>query len=263
MSTVPRFGVLNAPKDWRTVDFISDLHLMPEEPATHAAWQRYMASTPADAVFILGDLFEAWIGDDAALPGSFEGGCAEVLRQAAARLPVYLMHGNRDFLVGEPFLAAHGVQFLADPSVLDWAGARYLLTHGDLLCTQDVAYQRFRQQVRSPDWQRAVLARPLSERQVMAQQMRAQSVAAQAGGVVYADIDAPLAREWLMAAGAHTLIHGHIHRPGDHALGHDAAGLPWQQVVLSDWHITGQDHRAQVLRLSADHQLERINLGPM
>ena len=147
--------------------------------------------------------------------------------------------------------------------MLAWAGARYLLTHGDLLCTQDVAYQRFRQQVRSPDWQRAVLARPLSERQVMAQQMRAQSVAAQAGGVVYADIDAPLAREWLMAAGAHTLIHGHIHRPGDHALGHDAAGLPLQQVVLSDWHIAGQDHRAQVLRLSADHQLERINLGPM
>ena len=178
MSTVPRFGVLNAPESWRTVDFISDLHLMPEEPATHAAWQRYMASTPADAVFILGDLFEAWIGDDAALPGSFEGDCAEVLRQAAARLPVYLMHGNRDFLVGEPFLGAHGVQFLADPTVLDWAGARYLLTHGDLLCTQDVAYQRFRQQVRSPDWQRAVLARPLSERQVMAQQMRAQSVAA-------------------------------------------------------------------------------------
>ena len=93
--------------------------------------------------------------------------------------------------------------------------------------------------------------------------MRAQSVAAQAGGVVCADIDAPLAREWLMAARAHTLIHGHIHRPGDHALGHDAAGRPLQQVVLSDWHIAGNDHRAQVLRLSSDGQLERIDLGPM
>ena len=263
MSTVPRFGVLNAPKDWRTVDFISDLHLMPEEPATHAAWQRYMASTPADAVFILGDLFEAWIGDDAALPGSFEGDCAEVLRQAAARLPVYLMHGNRDFLVGSPFLATLGVQLLDDPTVLDWAGTRTLLTHGDLLCTDDVAYQRFRQQVRSPDWQRAVLARPLAERQVMAQQMRAQSVAEQASGVVYSDIDAPLARQWLNAANAATLIHGHIHRPGDHELGHNADGQAQRQVVLSDWHIDGTDHRAQVLRLSSNGRLERIDLGPM
>ena len=263
MSTVPRFGVLTAPEGWRTVDFISDLHLMPEEPATFAAWSRYMAGTTADAVFILGDLFEAWIGDDSDIPGSFEGQCGQVLGDTAARVPVYLMHGNRDFLVGQPFLGAHGVHFLADPTVLDWTGARYLLTHGDLLCTDDVAYQQFRRQVRSGDWQRAVLARPLAERQVMAQQMRAQSVAEQAKGVVYADIDAALAREWLAHAQAATLIHGHIHRPGDHVLGLDAAGRTQRQVVLSDWHIDGHDHRAQVLRLSSAGQLERMDLGPM
>ena len=148
-------------------------------------------------------------------------------------------------------------------AVLDWAGQRTLLTHGDLLCTDDVAYQQFRREVRTDAWQRAVLARPLAERQVMAQQMRAQSMAAQAQGVVYTDIDAPLAVEWLTAADARTLIHGHIHRPGDHVLGHDAQGQPLTQVVLSDWHIAGNDHRAQVLRLSSDSQLERIDLGPM
>ena len=258
MSTVPRFGVLTAPESWGTVDFISDLHLMPEEPATFAAWSRYMADTPADAVFILGDLFEAWIGDDAALPGSFEGECAQVLGRTTARKPVYLMHGNRDFLVGRPFLDQHGLHFLDDPTVLDWGGTRYLLTHGDLLCTDDVAYQQFRQQVRNDGWQRAVLARPLAERQVMAKQMRAQSAAEQAKGVVYADIDIPLAREWLCAAQAGTLIHGHIHRPGDHDL-----GQALRQVVLSDWHIDSANHRAQALRLSSGGQLERIDLGPM
>ena len=263
MATVPRFGVLTAPEGWRTVDFISDLHLMPEEPATFALWSRYMADTPADALFILGDLFEAWIGDDAALPASFEGECSAVLAATAARLPVYFMHGNRDFLVGAPFLAGLGVRFLDDPTVLHYAGARYLLTHGDLLCTDDVAYQQFRREVRSDAWQRAVLARPLAERQVMAQQMRAQSVAQQAHGNVYADIDAALARDWLAAADAATLIHGHIHRPGEHLLGEDAGGRPQRQVVLSDWHIAGSDHRAQVLRLSSDGRLERIDLGPM
>ena len=263
MTTVPQFGALTAPPTWRTVDVISDLHLMPEEPATLAVWSRLMADSPADAIFILGDLFEAWIGDDAAVPGSFEGDCAEVLARAAARVPVYFMHGNRDFLVGAPFLTEHGVQLLADPTVLDWAGARTLLTHGDLLCTDDVAYQNFRREVRSDAWQRAVLARPLAERQVMAQQMRAQSIAQQANGHIYAEIDVPLAREWLAGADAGTLIHGHIHRPGDHVLGHNAAGQPLRQVVLSDWHIAGDDHRAQVLRLSSDGRLERIDLGPM
>ena len=263
MATVPRFGVLTAPEGWRTVDFISDLHLMPEEPATFAAWSRYREGTQADAVFILGDLFEAWIGDDAAAPGSFEGECTQILARTAARVPVYFMHGNRDFLVGSPFLAEHGVRFLDDPTVLAWAGARYLLTHGDLLCTDDVAYQKFRSEVRTDAWQRAVLARPLAERQVMAQQMRAQSIAQQANGHIYAEIDAALARDWLAAAEATTLIHGHIHRPGDHVLGDNGAGQPLRQVVLSDWHIAGDDHRAQVLRLSSDGRLERIDLGPM
>jgi len=234
MPAVPAFGALQAPAHWRTVDFISDLHLGPEEPRTFDAWARYLGRTRADAVIILGDLFEAWVGDDAAVPGSFEARC------------------NRDFLLGHDFLARHRVRELAsDPTVLTFGQQRYLLSHGDLLCTDDVAYQQFRAQVRSPQWQQAFLARPLAERQAIARQMRAQSQAHQATQAAYADADAALARQWLRQADATVLIHGHTHRPADHALGPDARGRPLTQVVLSDWHIDARTQRAQVLRLDA------------
>lgn len=252
MTTVPRFAALSAPARWRTVDFISDLHLKAEEPGTCAAWSRYLRDTPADAVLILGDLFEAWVGDDCAVAGSFEAEAGRQLQAAARSRDLFFMRGNRDFLVGRDFLDRHGVGDLADPSILDFDGRRYLLTHGDLLCTADVDYQHFRQQVRSADWQRDFLARPLAERQALARQMRAQSEQHQAAQGVYADIDADLARRWLHAADATTLIHGHTHRPGDHALGADQRGRPLQQVVLSDWHIDAQTQRAQVLRLGRD-----------
>ena len=261
MTTVPRFAALPAPAHWRTVDFISDLHLKAEEPGTFEAWRHYMQATPADAVFILGDLFEVWVGDDAAAPGSFEARCGDVL--SAAHADLFFMCGNRDFLVGHDFLARHGVQPLADPTVLAFGGARWLLTHGDLLCIDDLAYQRFRAQVRAAAWQRDFLARPLAERQAIARQMRAGSAQHQADAGFYADADADLARRWLIEAGATTLIHGHTHRPGDHALGLDAAGHPLAQVVLSDWHIDPHTHRAQVLRLGADGALARIDLGPI
>jgi UDP-2,3-diacylglucosamine hydrolase len=266
MTTVPRFAALDAPAHWRTVDFISDLHLQPGEPGTLHAWQHYLAHTPADAVFILGDLFEAWVGDDCATPGSFEARCGQLLHAAGATRALFFMCGNRDFLVGPAFLAQSRMQPLADPTVLALAGQRWLLTHGDLLCTDDVAYQQFRAQVRQPAWQQAFLARPLAERQALARQMRAHSEqhhaqAAEAG--FYADVDEALAARWLAAAHATTLLHGHTHRPADHALGHDAAGHPLRRVVLSDWHVAGDTRRAQALRISADGALARVAVGPM
>ena len=250
MPAVPAFGALQAPAHWRTVDFISDLHLGPEEPRTFDAWARYLGRTRADAVIILGDLFEAWVGDDAAVPGSFEARCGQVLDGCQADMA--FMRGNRDFLLGHDFLARHRVRELAsDPTVLTFGQQRYLLSHGDLLCTDDVAYQQFRAQVRSPQWQQAFLARPLAERQAIARQMRAQSQAHQATQAAYADADAALARQWLRQADATVLIHGHTHRPADHALGPDANGRPLTQVVLSDWHIDARTQRAQVLRLDA------------
>lgn len=257
-TTVPRFEELAAPSHWRTVEFISDLHLQASEPATVAAWQHYLQTTQADALFILGDLFEVWVGDDALLePGSFEAqGCA-ALQAAARRLPVYFMHGNRDFLAGAAFLAYCGITGLSDPTVLGFGDQRFLLSHGDLLCLDDVDYQRFRVQARSEAWQTQFLSQPLTTRRAQARGIRQESEARKQSGATYADVDGPAAIAWLQAAQAHTLIHGHTHRPANHAL---APGL--QRVVLSDWDAAALPARAETLRLSRAG-LERIPLVPM
>lgn len=257
MSTLPSFSALSAPERWRTVDFVSDLHLKPEEPDTCRAFEHYLLHTPADAIFLLGDIFEAWVGDDAVLPGSFEERCAQALRVAGAARDVYFMRGNRDFLVGPDFLSRCGLHDLADPTVLHCHGHFYLLTHGDWLCTDDVDYQRFRQQVRTPAWQTAFLARPLEERQIIARHMRAQSRQQQTGNSLYACTDDTLARQWLQASGAHTLINGHTHQPARHHLGEASGGQLLLQEVLSDWHLSADTRRAQVLRLTAAG-LERL-----
>ncbi|HSV51353.1 MAG TPA: UDP-2,3-diacylglucosamine diphosphatase [Burkholderiaceae bacterium] len=244
--TVPRFAELAASADWRTVDFISDLHLHEAEPQTFAAWQSYMARTPADAVFILGDMFEVWVGDDAALPGSFEARCVDVLRAAGSHAKLFFMHGNRDFLAGAGLMAQCQATLLDDPTVLGFAGQRFLLTHGDALCLDDVDYMRFRQEVRSTAWQQEFLAKPLAQRQAIARGLREQSEARKRTGVHYADVDTPSATQWLHAANAATMIHGHTHKPADHDL---ANGL--RRIVLSDWDAAAAPPRAQVLRLTA------------
>ncbi|PJI98363.1 UDP-2,3-diacylglucosamine hydrolase [Acidovorax sp. 69] len=254
---MPRFEELAAPSHWRTVDFISDLHLQASEPTTVAAWQHYLQTTPADALFILGDLFEVWVGDDAILEtGSFEAqGCA-ALRATSRRIPVYFMHGNRDFLAGPAFLAHCGITGLADPTVLVFGGQRFVLSHGDLLCLDDVDYQRFRVQARSTEWQERFLAQPLATRRAQARGIRQESEARKQSGAPYADVDGPAAITWLQAAQAHTLIHGHTHRPADHVL---ASGL--QRVVLSDWDAAALPPRVETLRLSRAG-LERLSLAP-
>jgi len=240
------FAELAAPAGWHTVDLLSDLHLQAGEPATFEAWRGYMETTPADAIFILGDLFEVWIGDDAAALPGFEAQCAEVLRSTAQRRPVFFMHGNRDFLLGPAFAAACGMALLADPTVLALHGERWLLSHGDELCLEDHEYLQFRAQVRSPNWQQAFLARPLEERRAVARSMRAQSEdRKRSPDMVWADVDPDAAREWLRRADARTLIHGHTHRPAEHDLGD---GL--RRIVLSDWDMAAHPPRAQLLCLS-------------
>ena len=240
------FAELAAPAGWHTVDLLSDLHLQAGEPATFEAWRGYMETTPADAIFILGDLFEVWIGDDAAALPGFEAQCAEVLRSTAQRRPVFFMHGNRDFLLGPAFAAACGIALLADPTVLVLHGERWLLSHGDELCLEDHEYLQFRAQVRSPDWQQAFLARPLEERRALARSMRTQSEdRKRSPDMVWADVDPDAAREWLRRADARTLVHGHTHRPAEHDLGD---GL--RRIVLSDWDTAAHPPRAHVLGLS-------------
>jgi len=247
-AAAPAAAELAAPPGWRAVDCLSDLHLEAEVPQTLALLQGHLQATPADAVFILGDLFEVWVGDDAIdEPGSFEAQACEVLRQAAQRLPLYFMHGNRDFLVGPAFARHTGVTLLPDPTVLALAGRRWLLTHGDALCLDDVQYQRFRALSRHPTWQAQLLARPLAERRATGRSARADSQARKdAGTAVYADVDPGAALAWLLAARADALIHGHTHLPADHALG--PAGT---RHVLTDWEPAASPPRAGVLRLTA------------
>jgi len=216
-----------------------------------------MASTPADAVFMLGDLFEVWVGDDIVADRSpvgaptdiFESRCADVIQAASQRLDVFVMHGNRDFLMGPALMARFHAQLLSDPTTLVFAHQRWLLTHGDALCLDDTAYMQFRAQVRSDTWQQAFLAKPLEERKAIARDLRNQSEARKRANSKedYADVDTAAAIHWLESAGATTMIHGHTHKPADHDLG---AGL--QRVVLSDWDVEAQPPRAEVLRLYTD-----------
>ena len=256
--TVPAMTELAAPAGWRTVDFLADLHLEPAQPATLDALRRYLDATPADAVFFLGDLFEVWVGDDAmAEPGSFEAQCCALLAAAAARRALFFMHGNRDFLVGAAFTRQTGVGLLADPTVLSFAGRRWLLSHGDALCLNDVEYQRFRAVARNPEWQARLLARPLAERRAQGRSARSESEARKrSGSAVYADVDADAALAWLRAARAQALIHGHTHLPADHVL---APGLA--RHVLTDWDLQAHPPRAGVLRLTANG-LQRLAVAP-
>lgn len=255
-------GLLQAPTHWRQVDFISDLHLQAGDGATFRVWQGFMQNTSADAVFILGDLFEVWIGDDvidgdalsdsAADPDQargFAARCRQVLATASRHLAIFFMHGNRDFLLGPTYAKACGMTLLDDPTVLNFGGQRWLLSHGDALCLQDTDYMQFRAQVRSEQWRQEFLAKPLVERQEIARALRTQSEAHKsrglANGVTFAEPDTKLTCDWLLAAGASTLIHGHTHKPAEHEL---ATGL--RRIVLSDWDAGATPVRASVLRLS-------------
>jgi UDP-2,3-diacylglucosamine hydrolase len=241
---LPEFGLdaLAAPAGAGRIEFVSDLHLGAELPRTTDAFLFWLAHSQADLLVILGDLFEAWIGDDAAEQPAVTD-VVSALHDASKRRPVAVMRGNRDFLLGEAFFQRSGCTALADPCVLEAFGQRVLLSHGDALCLADTAYQRFRSEVRQPAWQAAFLARPLAERQAIASGLRAASQASQAGRAVetYADPDPAMTTDWLRHAQATTLVHGHTHRPGD-----DARPDGWIRRVLSDWDL---DHaqRAEVL----------------
>jgi UDP-2,3-diacylglucosamine hydrolase len=155
------------------------------------------------------------------------------------------MHGNRDFLLGPVFATICGMALLADPTVLEFAGQRWLLSHGDALCLMDTDYMRFRAQVRSAAWQQEFLGQPLAQRQQIARALRTQSETRKRSGVVYSDVDSNESCNWLHKAQAGTLIHGHTHKPADHVLEN---GL--RRVVLSDWDAAVKPPRAEILRLS-------------
>lgn len=248
----PSAPVLLATDQWRVIDFISDLHLNAGEPDTMHAWQHYLESTRADAVFILGDLFDVWVGDDILLDApdggpsafAFEQQCVRILRAASQGLALFLMCGNRDFLIGDAFAAACGATLIADPTLLVFADERYLLSHGDALCLDDTDYMQFRAMARSDAWQRAFLEQTLADRRALGQSIRAQSEEKKRRSSQYIDLRATAVQEWLLVNQSQTLIHGHTHKPAVHDMG---AGR--RRVVLSDWDARSAPPRTEVLRL--------------
>jgi UDP-2,3-diacylglucosamine hydrolase len=219
--------------------FISDLHLDPARPGIVARFERFLGETApgADALYILGDLFEYWVGDDGlSLP--FPAAIARSLAKTARALPVRFMHGNRDFLVAHAFAESTGIELIADPTVIDLYGKRAVLMHGDTLCTDDVEYQKVRTQVRDPRWQQAVLARPVAERVAMAQGMRAQSEGAKAGKEMdIMDVSPAAVEQSFAACDCDLMIHGHTHRPGRHE--YRVGGRERVRWVLPDWYESG------------------------
>ena len=257
-------STVRAAPHWRAIDFISDLHLQASERATFDAWRHYMAQTPADALFILGDLFEVWVGDDlTAAAGDTDSAfalqCQQIIEDTSEHLSVFFMHGNRDFLLGPDFARACAMTLVPDPTVLDFDGQRWLLSHGDELCLGDTDYQQFRQQVRSNTWQQPFLAKPLPERQAIAKHLRTQSDARKNNGATYADVDTAMVLCWLEAAQASTLIHGHTHKPGKHVLG-ELTGRTMRRLVLSDWDADANPPRLEVLRLQFGTTPKRLSL---
>lgn len=232
-----------------TTLFISDLHLDASRPAVTQAFFQFLSNraSQAQALYILGDLFEAWIGDDDDAPLAVEV-------QAALRTfsdsgkALYFMTGNRDFLVGKGFCEQTGARLLTDPTSIDLYGRPTLLLHGDTLCTDDVEYQAFRKQARDPAWQAPLLAQPLPVRRQLAAKIRAetQSLAAMKAEDIM-DVNPDEVDKVMQQAGATLMIHGHTHRPARHSL---ATG---ERIVLGDWHESGW-----VLEASQD-SLELIN----
>ena len=219
------------------IHFISDLHLSPQSPGATALFLKYLAgpARQAESIFILGDFFEAWVGDDD-IGDPFNARLVAALRDASdAGLRLFFLHGNRDFLLGPDFVDACGAQLLPAPYVLSLPSWQFVRSHGDALCTDDVEYQSFRRQVRDPQWQAAFLAKPLPERQAIAAQMRAGSEANKQGKAAYLmDINPRETDDFLRAHGYATFIHGHTHRPATHQ--HMVDGIHVERWVLADWH---------------------------
>ncbi|HQR59599.1 MAG TPA: UDP-2,3-diacylglucosamine diphosphatase [Azonexus sp.] len=217
--------------------FISDLHLSPRSPGAMRLFLQFLAgrAREAEELYILGDLFEAWIGDDDS-GDPFNAEVVAALRASSdAGLRISVIHGNRDFLLGDGFAAATGARLLGDPHLLSTPEWQFVLSHGDALCLDDATYMAFRAQVRNPAWQAALLAKPLGERRVIAAHMREVSESSQRDkDNPYTDLQAAATDDFLREHGYVTFIHGHTHQPATHD--HIVDGIHVERWVLADWH---------------------------
>jgi UDP-2,3-diacylglucosamine hydrolase len=232
------------------IHFISDLHLSPQTPGATQLFLDYLCqrATQAEHLYILGDLFEVWSGDDCIDDplDSFNRQIVDALRAlSASGVGLSVMHGNRDFLLGAAFAARTGAHLIADPYLLVVSQQQFVLAHGDALCTDDSDYLVFRAQVRSREWQTAFLAKSLSERNAIAAALRRQSEESKQEKSIQApyvmDLNPAATDDFLRANGYATFIHGHTHQPATHQ--HRVDGIPVERWVLADWH----DTRGEVL----------------
>jgi UDP-2,3-diacylglucosamine hydrolase len=238
--------------------FIADLHLDDSRPQITVLFEHDLAGDEvrsADALYILGDLVEAWIGDDddAELPRRIAN-ATHAVRDAG--VPVYFMVGNRDFLLGADYARRAGFELLDDGTVHTLYGRPTLLMHGDVLCTDDLAYQTVRKQVRTPEWKAHILSMPLEARRAFAAKARADSKA-HTGNTMESimDVNADAVAGTMRQAGVTRLIHGHTHRPAIHRF--DLDGQPAERIVLGDWYEQGS-----VLSVTPDHvQLRGLAVG--
>ncbi len=219
--------------------FIADLHLSPTSPDLNHKFLQALQTwqSKIDALYILGDLFDAWIGDDDSDPIIDE--IIQKMHEFSQVTPLFIMHGNRDFLLGETFAKKTGAQILPDPHIANLYGLQYVLSHGDVMCTDDLEYQAFRAQARNPMWQQAILAKPLAERRVLAAQIRSMSETkktedglSEISDVTEAGVQALINQ--LEQADLTAIIHGHTHRPNTHQ--HIVNGNSISRYVLQDWH---------------------------
>ena len=222
-----------------TILFISDLHLEAERPDISKQFLHFLETEASEAeeLYILGDLFEAWVGDDD--PNTHYFTIKRALRKIVdSGIPIYFMHGNRDFMIGREFANETGVQILKDPCKVVMYGEQVLLSHGDVLCTDDLQYQQIRKMTRDPDWQAKIRARPLKDRLRMAEDARRQSLEATINkSMEIMDVNQDAVKNAIKQFNVGVLLHGHTHRPAVHEI--DIDGRKAKRIVLGDWYTQG------------------------
>lgn len=237
--------------------FVSDLHLNDSMPGTAAAFFHFLETeaTRTESLYLLGDIFEYWAGDDD-LQTPFNRKVCDALRAVSARgVKLYWIAGNRDFLVGPAFAAEAGLSLLQEPHIVEIAGLTILLVHGDAQCTDDTAYMAFRTQVRNPGWQQSFLAKPLAERKAIIEGMREGSRTAQKEkSMEIMDVNRAEIERLFSRYGVTRIIHGHTHRPGVHET---AGGV---RYVLPDWDCEGKVVRGGWLAVDGKSQIRSVSL---
>ena len=222
-----------------SVLFISDLHLSGERPELIELFLNFVQfeAVNAEKLYILGDLFEVWTGDDYILP-EFESVIEALKHLTSGGTPVFIMHGNRDFTIGEEFEKKTGCKLLDDPTIIDLNGTKTLVSHGDTLCTDDIEYQKFRKKVRNPQWIQQVLSLPIEERLSLAKSIRSDTrEKSRQKPEEIMDVNQSAVEDFMQKWNVQQLIHGHTHRPKQHSL--SINNLPAKRIVLGDWYNSG------------------------